>query len=214
VKGLLPLVWKRQWHSKSTHFGDLGYGWSHSFEMAIMDTQPSSVCVRLADGRIVFFNRPQHGVPSLNLSEKLLLHLEGEDYRISDYSGHSYYFGSPVDSKGKKRFLTKIATHMGEEILLQRDHEGVLIGMMDCQQRQFNVHRDHADRITSITGPSAKGEPDTQTFVSYRYDDEGNMSSASDPVKATEEFTYENHLIVSHTELNGVCYQFTWDDPL
>lgn len=210
LPGPLPLSWVRRWSSGSGHDGDLGYGWAHPFDMAIeVLTGDGLVKARLEDGRLAFFPLPAPGAPTLNLPERLVLHVEHGRYRIATYDGLSYHF---APSAGALQRLAGMEDASGNAILLHRGADGRLLALDDSSGRRLTVSHDANGRITAIDGPHPDGDG-VQRLVSYAYSPDGDLVSAVDPRGGETRYRATNHLIVEERRRGGLTFHFRWDDP-
>ncbi len=210
LPGPLPLTWARRWSSGSGHDGDLGHGWTHPFDMAIEVLGAEGlVKARLEDGRLAFFPLPAPGAPTLNLPERLVLHVEDDGYRIATYDGLSYRFARTA---GALRRLAGVRDASGNAILLHRGADGRLLALDDSSGRRLTVSHDANGRIVAVDGPHPDGEG-AQRFVAYAYGTEGDLVSAVDPRGGETRYRTANHLIVEERRRSGLTFHFRWDDP-
>ncbi|MGI4796006.1 MAG: DUF6531 domain-containing protein [Janthinobacterium lividum] len=56
LPGPLPLVFRRLWISSSSLAGELGHGWHHTLDMALLPRPDGKQALRLADGRLVMLD--------------------------------------------------------------------------------------------------------------------------------------------------------------
>ena len=211
LPGPLPLRWSRLWISSSTIDGELGRGWHHPLDMALIPPggDRSLFILRHADGRYVPFDPPRAGRPSLNTSERLLLHTDGVRFWVTNYSGMQFEFAGGAN--GRPSRLVRIADANDNAITVDRDADGRLRRIRDSGGRTLDVETDAAGRITAISGPAPSGVG-AQQLVAYRYDGEGCLREARRAGGSSFSYYHRNGLLVRETRPGGLSFHFEWDD--
>lgn len=212
LPGPLPLIWSRLWMSSSTIDGDLGRGWHHPLDMALIPPGGgrSLFILRHADGRYVPFDLPRPGRPSLNTAEQLALHGDGGRLWVSDYQGRRFEF-SAGDTAGLHR-LVRIADQNDNAIAIDRDADGRMRRITDSGGRALDVHSDAAGRILAVDAPAPEGEG-VLRLVEYRYDADGRLLEARRAGDSVFTYAYQDGLLVAETRPGGLTFHFAWDDP-
>ena len=208
LPGPLPLTFRRVWTSTSTIDGELGHGWHHSLDMALVERPGGRVALRLADGRYTGFARPASGRPSLNPAERLQLWDHGGSFVVTDYDGLAHHFAAP--SPDGVRRLAGIADLNGNRITLRRDPAGGLAGITDSAGRDLVVSRDRHGRITGIDGPHPDGTG-LLALASFGYGPEGDLVQTRDANGAGFDFTYVRHRITAIRWPAGLTFRFDYD---
>jgi RHS repeat-associated protein len=213
IDGPLPLVWSRLWMSSSPANGALGYGWHHSYDMALRHCpENGGWAARLGDGRLAVFLDPMPGRPAPNTVECLFLETDGQNYALLDYDGLRYAFGAP-DLVTGLRYLIRISDANGNAIEFQRGPRGRLDAIHDSAGRVFRLSNDDYGRITAIDAPHPDREGNTLRLVTYTYDPAGDLVEARDARGAAFGYRYDNHLLVEEQQRAGLAFHFVWDDP-
>ena len=171
LPGPIPLAFRRVWTSTSTIAGELGHGWHHNFDMALVE-RGSRMALRMADGRFIALDRPVGGRPSLDAAERLQLWEHGGHFVVTDYDGLAHHFAAP--SPDGLRRLSGLADLNGNRIMLRRDPAGGLIGLTDSAGRDLVFGRDRQGRITGIDGPHPTG-PGLMALASFEYGPAGDL---------------------------------------
>ncbi len=210
LPGPLPLQFARVWTSRSTIRGELGYGWHHSLDLAVIERGPNRLAVRLADGRFALFDRPGAGAPSLNLRERLQLWDVDGRYQLTDYRARAWLFGDACPD-GVRR-LAQVCDANGNAIRLHRDAAGGLDGIVDCAGRVLDVRRDTQGRITAILGPHPAGEGQL-TLVRFAYDAAGDLVATQDANGDGFQYGYDRHLLSTIRWPAALVFHFRYDDP-
>lgn len=217
LPGPIPLEWERTWYSYSDYKGPLGYGWHHSYDMALsIDEEAQLIGVRMSDGRPTPFEIPVVGKPSYNRKEKLELHLHEDGYYyVSDTKGLLYNFTSKryknPYNKTEVHLLQSIANRNGFAIRFFYDENGLLIRIIDSSGRTLKVDNDKMGRIIAIHAPHPEHEDKTFIIATYEYNDAGDMLAHGDALKQFMHFEYRNHLMIKEIWRNGLTWQFFYN---
>ncbi len=210
LPGPLPLTWTRRWNSASGIDGDLGSGWSHTFDMALEILPREGLAkARLEDGRLTYFPLARPGEPMVNLSERLILHAEDDSYRIAGYDGLSHVFRRFADGLHR---LTAVRDAAGNQIRIERDADGKILAMIDVGGRRLDVTSDATGRIIEIDAPHPTVGGARQRLVSYAYGSEGDLVQVIDARGTPSTYRYVAHLIVEEQRRGGFRFYFRWDD--
>lgn len=218
LPGPISLSWERTWYSRSDYEGPLGYGWHHSYDMAlVVDKAANMAAFRMEDGRLATFELPsQPDKPVFNRKEKLHLHLHEEGfYFITDDSDLIYRFTdrkyAPHRKDQEAQLLQSISNRNGFAIRFDYDDRGWLTSIIDSAGRRLEVSNDRKGRITEITAPHPDHHNETISIARYEYDDLGNMVRQTNALGDKMEFTYAHHLLTEETWRNGSKWYFRWD---
>jgi len=218
LSGVIPLVWERTWYSYSPYEGPLGYGWHHSYDMAIgFDWEARVATIRMNDGRGVDIELPNSpDKPTFHRLEKLYLCVdESGRYYVKDTSGLCYYFTEteyPMKgSERKQQLLEKIVDRNGHQIQLSYKANGALTQLIDSAERTLTFETDNEGRITSIYAPHPKQENERFAIAQYSYSEEGDLLTHTDALGQPMHFAYQNHLMVKEIWRNGTVWAFTYD---
>lgn len=219
IPGVIPLVWERVWQSFSNYNGPLGYGWHHSYDIALnIDFNTKVAVVRLADGRPAAFEIPVKDKPSFNRSEKLMLQINDDGYYyLTDEKGLIYRF---TESKYVNRFsntegflLQSISNQNGFAIRFEYDTNGLLVKITDSANRILTVNNNGQGKITSITAPHPQMDDTTFSIASYAYSAQGDLEKQMDALNQSMLFYYKNHLMVKEVWRNGCVWNLRYNKP-
>lgn len=216
-EGVIPLSFERVWYSDSAYIGPLGYGWHHSFDMALfVNEEFQRAQVRLGDGRLINFDLiPTREFPKsrYHRSEKMWLcyHADGY-YYIKDQKGEKYLFNtmSYPDKQGA-HLLAAICNHEGFSIRFTYNASGTLTMIKDSVNRVYMIESDTKGRIVKIwTDAPEEGSP-ILCIAEYVYDQNSNLTAHYDEIRQPLQMMYEKHLLVKETWRNGHQWYFKYD---
>ena len=207
LPGPIPLRWQRVWYSCSVYAGPLGYGWHHSYDMALWIEGPA-VAVRLPDGRSIACPSLARGETHFDRKERLTLLRDSDGYAVRTNDGLTWSFRSVAPGDPLQRLIT-ISDRNGSAIVFAYSG-GVLAGITDSAGRQLAVRSDDYGRITQIV---ATDHGNAQPLVTYDYSAAGDLGRVLDPLAGQMQFEYSNHLLIRETNKVGYSYHFRYDGP-
>ena len=172
--------------------GPLGYGWTHSYNIAVTEQSDGSVTVRWGDGRVDIFDgsggsyTPRFG----GVFDSLARTTDGFTVRRKNQEVFSFR----LDGK-----LTQIADRNGNAVTLTYDGSGYLIQVRDPFGRLVAFDNDVLGRLTRITDPIGR-------VVSFTYDADGNLATAS-PSGSAWQYIYDSrHRMTSAVDPRGTIF--------
>ena len=210
LPGPLPLVFGRIWMSCSTLVGDLGHGWHHTLDMALLPRPDGRHALRLADGRFVVLDTPAPGTASHDAVERIQLCWQDGSLVAVDYDGTRFGFG-PLLGQPQLRRLVSISDPNTNAITLTRDARGGLLAIRDSAGRELAVRRDGFGRILGIDAPHPDGDG-LLTLVAFEYDRHGDLIVSTDAAGGRFRYGYERHLLVEEQRPAGLCFRFSYDN--
>lgn len=207
----MPLIWKRTWYSSSDYEGELGYGWHHSYDMALAiaeSEEGSAIAVRLADGRATTFPTLDIGATFFNRKAKMWIGRDENAYYVKDSDLISYYFEKKI---GDIFLLSAIKNKNGHTVSFKRNSKGFLKEIIDSTGNVLSVETDIKGRILAVLGAHPKDQNLLTDIVKYEYDEQGNMVKSYDAHYNALTYIYENHLLVKETNKNGLSFNFEYN---
>ncbi len=208
LSGAIPFQWERSWFSTSKYSGPLGHGWSHNYDIEMVE-EGGAVAIRMSDGRPVAFPSLKEEQMSFDRSEKMWFFRDkrGYGYRTKDGLAHRF---EPIPDCSKRK-ITSIEDRSGNYIKFSYTPSGNLLQITDSHGRDIYFDHDINDRISAIhmNDPDKPGEHFTR--MRYEYNDYNDMIKAIDANDNAWTFEYVNHLLVKETDRNGLCFQFEYD---
>ena len=215
--GVIPFSFDRVWYSDSDYQGPLGYGWHHSFDMALfINEEYRRAQVRLEDGRLINFDRiPTKALPTprYHRSEKLWLcyHEDGYYYLRNQQELMYLFLTKKYTDRHDGYLLSAISNKDGFAIRFSYDHKGTLQEIKDSVSRVYTIDSDKEGRITKVwTDAPEEGSPKT-CISEYVYNTHGDMSVHYDEMRQPIQMVYEQHLLVKETWRNGHNWHFKYD---
>lgn len=212
LPGPIPLSWERTWYSKSDYQGPLGYGWHHSYDIAMaIDPKTGTASLRLNDGRPVVFELPHSTLPSFNKAERLQLEVDTDGvYRVWNIDEDVFYYFTDKEYEGAK-LLKSIVDRNAFSIRFEYDNNGYLQKITDSSQRVLTVENDTAGRILQIHAPHPTKYGETFAIATYLYDTQGNMTQQTNAAGDSMLFEYQGRLMVKETWRNGMNWFFKYE---
>ncbi|MGG5506992.1 MULTISPECIES: DUF6531 domain-containing protein [unclassified Myroides] len=216
--GIIPLSFERVWYSNSDYNGPLGYGWHHSYDMALfVNTDFRRAQVRLADGRLINFDRiPTRELPTprYHRSEKLWLCYQqlGGYYYLKDQKDEVFSFNTPLyASRQESYLLSDISNNKGFSIRFTYDANGTLTQIIDSVHRVYTVESDHQRRIAKVWTDAPEAGVPKVCLAEYGYSEEGDLIVHYDEMRQPLKMKYEHHLLLEETWRNGHHWFFKYD---
>lgn len=223
--------------------GPLGFGWSHSLDLAIW-LEPGLLVHRAPDGRELFFDLP----PSLDPTNpealaRLVLTDARNGLRITGETGGRWRItisdGDTYSSDGIQ--VIDFAPIAGERPSAGRHSIARAIRLRGPQGAQIDLSYDHEARLVALhQGPRSIGlcwhpqpgtaEPGTQdrlvaislpdpqgsgkrVQVSYEFDSAGDLRGITDALGHRQELTYNAHRLTREVFADGRAFCFDYDGP-
>jgi RHS repeat-associated protein len=215
-------VWKRQYATSwSERNGRLGWGWSHSYDMAVL-SEPGKIVYLAEDGREIEFDtepEPRDRMPWLKPNERwdrfnhlILRETRDKTWEVESLDGLVRTFAPlQVDRvrPGQARLIA-IRDRFDHSIRFTYDPIGNLATIVDSAGRTIRVESDKAGHVTRVLVPA----PDREDFVEYiRYDysPEGDLVAAFDALGHPMRMGYDRHLLVKETKRSGLSFHFAYE---
>jgi RHS repeat-associated protein len=177
----------------------LGYGWTHSYLMHVVQSTDGLVKVFNADGSGSFYTSNGDGTYESPKGDFRVLtqHTDGT-YQLREKTGKRYHF----NISGK---LTGIEDSNGNSITLNYSTDGLLETITDGLSRETTLAYDINNRLQEVTGPAGR-------TVSYAYDSAGDLISVTDIGGFTTQYAYDaDHNLTTITDPAGRQTFFTTD---
>ena len=217
VPGIIPLNFKRLYHSYSDFNSSIGVGWVHNYDMALaIAPDTGKAGLRLEDGRTALLDLPKAGKSSFSRNEKLWLHHHPEGhFSVSDKKGSVYRFTSkeyrnPYNGT-EAHLLQSISNRNGYSIRFAYDDAGTLTQITDTSGRIFTVENDGKGHITQIISPAPDKAGETFVIAAYEYDDQNRLVKQTDALGNSMLFEYKGSLLTKETWRNGTWWEVRYN---
>lgn len=212
--GLMPLSWSRSYYSDIKEVGWLGQGWRVQGSQAVIKKDDEYVYIDeqgrefplpiLEEGEKVYFRAEQMWVERSADSRFTIRSLDGSVSLVFDALLPTHFALSQiVDANGNTQRFSYDAT-------------GLLDTITDGNGRVFEFVFNELPQGTRLTHimlrPQRIGDK-SQTLVSYDYNAAGDLSQVRNAVgEVVREFSYTNHVMVSHKNASGLVATYEYDD--
>lgn len=195
----LPVRVVRTYLLDSGFDSTLGFGWTHTYLMHVVETGDGLVKVFNADGSGSFFERNGDGTYDPPKGEfRTLSKASAGTFELRAKSGTRFHF----NAAGK---LTSIEDRHGNVLNLNYNAEGFLDTITDASGQSTTFAYDGNNRISSVTDPAGRS-------VSYGYDNAGNLTSVTNISGFETAYSYDgDHNLTTLTDPAGHRTFFTVD---
>jgi len=197
----MPFVFARTYNSKNVESGALGQGWSHSYDIKIIDLGSLGVIIKWGNGKVDLYGYDgTNYIPTLGVYSKLV---NNDGTFILTTKNKTVYTFLVSEDDGWIHRPIEIKDRNDNKITLAYDvvKKGALDNIIDGSNRTYKFH------YTIITSPlsgsneyrlSQVVEEDAGTLnrsFNFGYDPSGRLISYTDAVGYTTTYTYEapNH---------------------
>jgi len=198
------------YNSLDGYSGPLGMGWTHSYNMRLLEREGDMFSLMEEDGdRILLINKEDHYGPELSAYPALyenpdgtreLLYKDGLRYlfagagsllTIEDRNGNKVLLS--YDAGGS---LSKITDPGGRETLLNYDFLGRIIAILDPAENQYTFAYSNG-YLANVTAPDGSS-------WSYAYDADAYMLSKTNPNGDITYYEYDSaHRVIKSTDPEG-----------
>jgi RHS repeat-associated protein len=208
LSGPIPFKFERVWYSCSEYSGPFGNNWHHSYDLALFPGNDAGA-VRLADGRAITFPLLEPGQSHFDRAERCTIGRDKTGYFLQTRDLLRYIF-SAESIDGIHR-LSAIRDTTGNAIRFSYDARGTLSWIDDSGGRSIQVITDESGHIIALDVPHPNDEGRLRV-ASYSYDDKGNLIAVLDALGQSQQYLYEQRLLIKETYRNGFSFFFEYSD--
>ncbi|MGI8550035.1 MAG: DUF6531 domain-containing protein, partial [Dehalococcoidia bacterium] len=203
--GPLQVRLTRYYNGHSGQFGELGYRWTHTYDIHFWLTGNATgdVAMEWGSGKEEFFSH--------NLQSGAFSPADGRNHDTLVVNGDGTYTFTATQGNLTYKFssagvLADMTDLHGNGITLAYDGNGRLQAVTDPGERALTFAYNASGRLASVTDP-------TTAKVTYGYDaTTGDLTSVTDPLDKVQSYTYDRHRLVSFTDQNGnIAFTNTFD---
>jgi len=212
LRGPLPLAITRCYGSGAAERDvGLGHGWNHSlgWELTVRSREvqlwkPGGTCIRfpsIAPGEQVIGNGGY------------LLRRDANGYTL-DLGDDLLWRFSAIDPTGTRHRVHELRDRNGNHITLEYA-DGHVTQITDSVGRIVRVKPASGGRIAALEVQNRPVDADDGpwvTFVSYSYDDRGDLIGVTDADGHTSTFAYKDHKLIRQTLPTGLTYHYVYDE--
>ncbi|WP_240359334.1 DUF6531 domain-containing protein [Pyxidicoccus trucidator] len=219
LPGPIPLRFTRH-YSSSLGWRDtaVGYGWSHSLDLAVWE-EPGRVVYRAEDGRELEFNTaslPRQRMPVqtelYDPVNRLTLRREAEQrWEVESAEGLTHELrGVPGERQAGVCRVVRTRNRVGHSVEYEYDGQGHLRWVRDSAGRRVLFECDAAGHLLRVALPHPR-EPGQVTHNRYVYSESGHLLEAQDALGQATRYAYEGGVLVRETDRTGLSFHFEYD---
>ena len=174
----IPFVFTRSYNSADSYSGPLGLGWTHSFNLVLVQNPDGSIAIKQGDGSVIGFSASggNYSPSTPGVFDSLVKNGDGS-FTLT----HKNQTQVTFNGAGQ---LTAITDRNGNRQTLSYDASGNLTGITDTSLRSYTLSYDSSKHLTALADPSGR-------TVHYAYDASGHLASVTDPAGGIITFTYD-----------------------
>jgi RHS repeat-associated protein len=219
LPGPIPLRFTRH-YSSSLGWRDtaMGYGWSHSLDLAVWEEQ-GQVVFRAEDGRELEFDTK--GLPNQRMQvrtevyepiNRLMLRREAEQrWEVESADGLTHELRCvPGERQAGLCRVVRTRDRVGHSVEYEYDGEGRLKWVRDSAGRRVLFECDAAGRLIRVALPHPR-EPGLITHNRYAYSETGHLLEAQDALGHAARYAYEGGVLIRETDRAGLSFHFEYD---
>lgn len=217
LPGRIPIEWARSYTSNQRRKGACGVGWETPADGRLeFDLADGSVIFHYPDeGPAIFPQRPDaegDEAAVLELMDGALLSDHGDEWRVRTKSDLIYHFpkslARTVEAGLEEVSLGRITDLCGNWLEFQR-RGSRLMAIRESAERYLRF--DYKDGCINSISLYVPATDFTHPFVSYEYDQAGNLTTVRDALDNPYTFAYDHHHMVRHTNRTGLSFYYEYD---
>lgn len=213
--GPLPLRMQLRYNSFDRIAGQVGTGWSHSFQIYLHENSDGTLVLTGGVGKRFYFLNSNTGLYEPRIADKSSLTADAIGYTINFPSGTVYQFGtdkkisSITDRHGNALTFTYDDTanqltvsSVNKQVLIQFDANGRVNYIQDPATSQFDFT--YTDGLLeSVSYPDPDGGTNNPLWL-YSYTADGLLELITDPNLQTSKYIYGQGRVVRTVAPEGV----------
>jgi len=209
LPGPLPLQFRRMYSSKmARRDAGLGYGWGHTFGWEL-EVEWRRIRVWNEQGIAVDFPAVEVGAEVVG-PWGWLLRRDATGFALDVDDGVWRRF-APADERGERYQLAAVEDRNRNRIALTYE-KGRLVEILDSAGRMVRVTSTKEGRIASLEVKNAVAQGQWVAFAVYAYDEQGDLTSATDAEGFTARYAYDDdHRLTTDTDRVGLAFHFVYD---
>ncbi|HYO53043.1 RHS repeat-associated core domain-containing protein [Archangium sp.] len=219
LPGPLPLRFKRGYSSsRCEQDSALGYGWSHSLDLAVWE-ESGCVIFRAEDGREIVFELShlprqvlQIGQEVWEPVDRLTLRRRGErHWEVESAEGLIHELRALAGaSRSAPCRVVRTINRAGHSLLYEYDGHCRLRWVTDSAGRRILFEHDARGRLVRVALPHTY-EEGWVTHTRYSYSEAGDLVAVQDALGHVTRYEYRGHLLTRETDRTGLSFYFEYD---
>lgn len=207
ITGRIPFEWNRYYGSQTRRIGVCGQGWETPADVRLEIIEDGTVVFYDGTGAPSYFDYLPNEKPVFEFVDGGMLKKEKDFYTIRVKEDLKYYF--PVPKEPKSEILIEhIEDLCGNSIHYVRDKNG-LKQIKESSGRCIDViSKDGLIQKMYLVYPYR----DPHYLVGYEYDENNELVTVYDAMNVPYRFRYKDHLLIQHTDRNGLSFYYDYDE--
>ncbi|MGP4846209.1 RHS repeat-associated core domain-containing protein [Marinobacter sp. 1Y8] len=214
LPGPMPFDFKRLYRSGSSDRKlTMGYGWRHSLNHSL-SFESDGIIWHDHEGKNTHLPAVDTNPFASNSQAGMAIWRDGDDYVVcAGEKQPRYHFRRDGDAG----LLTRICDRYGNQLHVGYDTHGRLQQIInDAEQALAFDYQDNT--LVAVTRLHRKITDDglvwvkLQTSFTYIYDDNGDLVEATNAAGETEQYAFDNHMLVQRTLASGYRFHLAWDE--
>jgi RHS repeat-associated protein len=209
IPGRIPIEWTRHYGSHGHRAGVCGHGWQTQADARLVFEDAGSVIFHDGSAALTFFPSAPMRSPVVEQVDGAILERTVDGWVVRTKQGLRYLFPAGSDAL-REIHVDTVQDAFGNWLRYVRDHHGL---------RRIEESAGRAVEIESAGGlvrrmqlRSADGSA-VHSLVSFDYDESANLIAAYDALGVPYRFAYADHMLIRHTDRNGLSFHYEYDLP-
>ena len=175
----LSFIFTRTYNSLDTYAGPLGHGWTHSYNIFLIENADGTVVIKHGDGHEEFYDPTGSGNYQSRFAGVFNVLVKNADGTFVLTMKNQIHYEFSTNGR-----LTRIRDRNHNALSFSYDGKGNMITIIDTVDRKINLSYDTQGHLIRLTDPIGR-------TIEYRYDVDANLASDTDPSGGVTSYNYD-----------------------